>query len=76
MAEDAGVQQVLSRRPGARVKLRQMEGHVSAFVVERRGEKWFNVSNQLPPGDLSVIASAVGRSAAGSNWKAVETKAR
>lgn len=61
VSQDPAVRDVLARRPGARVKLRKMDDHVTAYVVEQRDGKWFNVSNQLPAADLAAIAASVRR---------------
>lgn len=73
ISQDPAVHQVLARRPGARVKLRSMESTISAYVVEQRAGKWFNVSRELPEADLALISAAVRRAGESSGqWKSVD----
>jgi hypothetical protein len=56
--------------------LRQVDSHMSAYLVEQRGGKWFNISNQLSLVEQSAISAAVARAGEASGWKSVEVQAR
>lgn len=75
LAQEAGVRDVLSRRPGTRVKLLPDGDVLGAYIVEQREGKWFNVTRELSAADLGVVAAAVKHIGAQSgNWKAFDLK--
>jgi hypothetical protein len=76
VTQDSSVQAILKRHPGTRLKLRQIDSHMSACLVEQRQGKWFNISNQLSAAEQSEISAALARAGEASGWKSVEVQAR